>query len=165
MSDVYVECLVKAKASALGKFLKTVLIVITVIFALMSVLGKLIAVLGAVAAGVGAYFLYLNTDIEYEYLYLDKELTVDKVMAKTKRKRIGTYQVDRMEIFAPIKSYHLDNYKNRTAKEIDYSIGEELQPDRRYVIYYEGGIKLILSPSEELVKAMKNVAPRKVFMD
>lgn len=165
MSDVYVECLVQAKASALGKFLKFVLIAIAVVFGVMSIGGILVAVLGAVAAGVAAYFVHLNTDIEYEYLYLDKELSIDKVMAKTKRKRVGTYQLERIEIFAPIKSYHLDNFKNRNAKVVDYSIGEELQPDRRYVLYYEGGEKLILSPSEELVKAMKNVSPRKVFTD
>ncbi len=165
MSDVYVECLVKAKSSAMGKFFKFVLIAATVVFGLMSLAGMLIAVLGAVATGVGAYFVHLNTDIEYEYLYLDKELSVDKVMAKSKRKRVGTYTIEKMEAFAPIKSYHLDNYKNRTVKEVDYSIGEELMPDKRYALYYEGGVKVILSPSEELVKAMKSVAPRKVFTD
>lgn len=165
MSDVYVECLVKAKQSAGGKFLKVLLITLTVIFGLLTLIGIALALIAAVITGVGAYFVNLYTDIEYEYLYLDKELTVDKVMAKTKRKRVGTYSVDRIEVVAPIKSYHLDNFKNRTVKEKDYSIGEAQQPDKRYVIYYEGGEKLILSPSEELVKVLRNVAPRKVFMD
>jgi len=165
MSDVYVECLVKAKQSAGGKFGKVLLITLTVIFGLMTMAGIAVALIVAVITGVGAYFVNLYTDIEYEYLYLDKELTVDKVMAKSKRKRVGTYTVERMEVLAPIKSYHLDSFKNRTVKEKDYSIGEELQPDKRYALYYEGGEKLILSPSEELVKALKNVAPRKVFMD
>ena len=168
MSDAYVECLVKAKTSTLAKFGKTVLITLTVIFVLaIFVLPYLMifAFIGALLTGVGAYFLNLFTDLEYEYLYLDKELTVDKVMAKSKRKRIATYQLDRIEILAPIKSYHLDNYKNRNAKEKDYSIGEVLQPDRRYAMYYEGGEKILLSPSEELIKVMKNVAPRKIFSD
>ena len=121
--------------------------------------------LGAVIAGVGAYFVNMFTDLEYEYLYLDKELVVDKIMAKTKRKRIATYHLDRIEILAPIKSYHLDNYKNRSAKVKDYSIGEELKPDKRFVMFYEGGEKILLSPSEELIKIMKNVAPRKIFSD
>ena len=91
--------------------------------------------------------------------------TIDKIMAQTKRKRVAVYSLDSMEIFAPIKSYHLDNYKNRQVTVKDYSIGEELKPDRRYVFYYEGGQKVILSPSEEMVKAMKMKAPRKVFND
>lgn len=90
---------------------------------------------------------------------------IDKVMAKSKRKRIGTFSLDRMEILAPIKSYHLDNFKNRDAKQSDYSIGEELQPDLRYVMYYEGGRKIILSPSAEMIKVMRNTSPRKIYAD
>ena len=168
MSDTYVECLIKAKTSGLAKFGKVVLITLTVIFVLAVFLLPplmIFAFIGALITGVGAYFLNLFTDLEYEYLYLDKELVVDKVMAKAKRKRVATYQLDRIEILAPVKSYHLDNYKNRNAKQKDYSIGEVLQPDRRYAMYYEGGEKILLSPSEELIKVMKNVAPRKVFSD
>lgn len=165
MSDMYVECLVKAKQSAVGKFFKTLLIMLTVVFGFFTLLGVMVAFVAAVITGVGAYFVNLYTDIEYEYLYVDKELTIDKVLAKSKRKRVGVFSLDRIEIMAPIRSYHLDNYKNRQVKELDYSIGEELMPDLRYALYYEGGQKLILSPSEDLVKVMKNVAPRKIFMD
>ncbi len=168
MSDTYVECLVKAKGSPLLRFLKVLLIVLTVLFFMVGFALPPLFLPGfllAVAAGVGAYFVRLHADLEYEYLYLDRELVIDKVLAKTKRKRIATYSVDRMEIFAPIKSYHLDNFRNRSVKEKDYSVGEELKPDLRYCMYYEGGEKLILNPSEAMVKALKNVAPRKVFSD
>ncbi len=168
MSDTYVECLVKAKPSILGRFFKVLLIVLTVIFTLVfMVLGPMIPFLifVPVLTGAGAYFVNMFTDLEYEYLYLDRELTVDKVMAKTKRKRMAVYSLEKIEILAPIKSYHLDNYKNRTAKEIDYSIGEELKPDKRYVMYYEGSQKIILSPSEDMIKVMRNMSPRKVYAD
>ncbi|WP_251206639.1 DUF6106 family protein [Acetatifactor aquisgranensis] len=169
MSDAYVECLVKAKPSILGKIGRAVLMTLMVICILaIFVLPPLMlfAFIGAVVFGVGAYFVRMFTDLEYEYLYLDKELVVDKIMAKTRRKRVATYQVDRIEVLAPIKSYHLDNYRNRQMnKEKDYSIGEELQPDRRYLLFYEGGEKIMLSPSEEMIKLMKNVAPRKIFSD
>lgn len=165
MSDTYVECLVKTKPSAMGKFLKVLLIALTVIFAIAMFIMPLAFVL-AVACGAGAYFANMFSDLEYEYLYLDKEIVIDKVMAKSKRKRVATYSLDRIEILAPVKSYHLDNFGSRNnAKVKDYSIGEELQPDRRYVMYYEGGEKILLSPSEEMIKVMRNVAPRKVFAD
>jgi len=165
MSDAYVECLVKAKPSMLGRFLKYLLITLTVVFGLMTLVLGLIPFIIAIVTGVGVYFVNLNTDLEYEYLYLDKELTVDKVMAKTRRKRVASYSLDRMEILAPVKSYRLDNYKNRSVKVKDYSIGEELQPDKRYAMFYEGGEKIMLSPTEELVKVMKNASPRKVYTD
>ncbi|MCX4304663.1 MAG: DUF6106 family protein [Acetatifactor sp.] len=166
MSDAYVECLVKAKASAGGKFLKIFLIVLAVVMGLLMMLTfNILFFLLAVAAGVGAYFVNMFTDLEYEYLYLDRELTIDKVMAKTRRKRVAVYQLDRMEILAPVKSYHLDNFKNRNAKVKDYSIGYEDKPDLRYAMFYEGGEKLLLSPSPEMIKVMKNAAPRKIFSD
>lgn len=161
MNDVYVECLVKAKSSMLLKVAKVVLIAVTVATGLLGMMGFIFFLLIAVVAGVLAYFVGLNADVEYEYLYLDKEITIDKVMAQSKRKRMGVYQLDKMEVVAPTDSYHLDAYRNRTVQEIDYS-GTET---KEFVIYYEGGKKIILSPSEELVAALRNVAPRKVFMD
>ena len=166
MSDAYVECLVKAKTSVVATFFKIVLIMIAVVsFLIMFFTMISLAFIPMLLAGVGAYFLNLYTDLEYEYLYLDKELVVDKVMAKSRRKRVATYSLDRIEILAPIKSYRLDNYKNRDVKVKDYSIREELQPDLRYAMFYEGGEKVILSPSPEMIKIMKSVAPRKVFSD
>ena len=166
MSDAYVECMVKAKGTMSLKFLQIGLIVVTAIFGFLGITFMIWpALLIAVATGVGAYFAYMNADIEYEYLYLDKEITIDKVMAKSRRKRVGVFTLERMEVLAPVKSYHLDNFKNRNVKVLDYSIGVEEQPDLRYALYYEGGVKLILSPSEEMVKVLKNVAPRKVFTD
>ena len=165
MSETYVECLVKAKQKTGMKLLKYLLIGLKAVFVLLMLMGFSLAMIAALITGVGAYFVNLYSDLEYEYLYLDKELVIDKVMARSKRKRVATYQVDRMEILAPIHSYQLDHYKNRQVKIKDYSIGEELKPDLRYALYYEGGEKLILSPSEEMVKAIRNVAPRKVFMN
>ena len=150
MSDSYVECLVKAKQPTWAKILKVLLIALTVLSCLVMFV-FIIFLPVALAAGVGAYFLNMYTDLEYEYLYLDK--------------RVGTYSLDRMEVFAPVYSYHLDNFKNRQVKEKDYSIGEVLQPDGRYAMYYEGGEKILLSPNEELVKVLKNMAPRKVFSE
>lgn len=166
MSEAYIECLVKAKPSMLGKFFKVLLYLLTAILLILMLLTmSIIIFILAIVAGVGAYFVGMYTDLEYEYLYLDKELTIDKVMGKSKRKRVAVYQLERMEIFAPIKSYHLDNFRNRQTKDKDYSIGYEEQPDLRYAMYYEGGERLILSPSPEMVKIMKNAAPRKVFSD
>ena len=78
---------------------------------------------------------------------------------------MGTYSLERTQIMAPFNSYQLDNYKGRKVKVLDFSIREVEKPDRRYAIYFDGDLKIIISPSEELVKVMHNVAPRKVFTD
>ena len=165
MSETYVECLVKRKKSIVATILKWILITITAFFGVMGILGATIPFIIAIVTGVLAYIVNLRTDLEYEYLYLDKEITIDKIMNKTKRKKVEVFEIDRMEIIAPIKSHHLDSYRNRQMKTTDYSIGEERQPDCRFVMYYNGDRKIILSPSPELLKAIRTVAPRKVFAD
>lgn len=164
MNETYVEWLVKRKTPAYMTLLKILTIMLTVCFVLLGFF-PLPAMIIAVLLGVAAYFVYLNSDVEYEYLYVDKELTVDKVMAKSRRKRVATYDLGKIEILAPIKSWHLDNYKNRTDKTVDYSSGEEKQPDRRFAFFYDGKQRVLIEPNEEMIKAMQTVAPRKVFKD
>lgn len=164
MSETYVECLVPAKKSGASKVIVAVLIVFTVLF-LMAMILVPPAMILAVVTGIAAYFVNLNSSVEYEYLYLDKEISVDKIMSQTRRKHMGDYSLDRMEVFAPLNSWHLDNFRQRDVKVVDYSIGKELDPDERYAMYYEGGLKVIFSPSEEFVAALYNAAPRKVFKD
>lgn len=165
MSETYVECLVKHKNSIAGVAIKWILIFITAFFGCLGIMGVFVFLIVALVTGVLAYFVSLNTNLEYEYLYLDKEITVDKIMNRTKRKKAAVFEVDRIEVIAPIRSHHLDSYKNRKCKTLDYSIGEEKQPDNRYVMYYNGEKRILLSPSQEMLKAIRTVAPRKVFVD
>jgi hypothetical protein len=165
MSETYVECLVKGKPSTAAKILKIFLIFLIVLFVLSMIVTGMVGLFLAAITGVGLYFVNLYTDIEYEYLYLDKEITVDRVLGKAKRKRMAQYNVERMEIIAPVRSYHLDNYKNRQVKTTDYSSLDDVKSDTGYAMYYEGGERILLSPNDDMIKALKNVAPRKVFTD
>ena len=164
MGDTYVEWMVKKKPSTGMNVLKGILIALTVI---MVLLGMVIVIfwIPAIIFGLAAYFLNLQGNLEYEYLYVDKELAVDKIMAKTKRKKLERFSIERMEILAPIKSWHLDDFKNRQLKTIDYGSGVEKQPDIRYVMIYNGEKRVIFEPNTEMVKAIQSVAPRKVFLD
>lgn len=165
MNETYVECLIKQQTSGVKKFLYYLVLLLAIACGLMGLVGAYALFIGAAAFGIGAFFLYRQIDLEYEYLYLDKEITIDKVFHQSSRKRVGTYQIDKMEILAPYRSYHLDEYRNRQLTEKDYSIGYEDQPDLRYVAIFEGSEKVILSPNEKMVQAIKTVAPRKVFTD
>lgn len=164
MNETYVEWLIKKKTPAYMTLLRILTIMLAVCFVLLGFILWPALIIGVVI-GVAAYFIYMNSDLEYEYLYVDKELTIDKVMAKSKRKRVASFDMGKMEVMAPIKSYHLDNYKNRTDKTVDYSSGEEKQPDTRYVFYYDGKQRVVFEPNLEMIKAIQMGAPRKVFKD
>lgn len=163
--NAYVECMSRPRSVTLMKFLKILCIMLLIGFILIGfVTGNLIAFIIVLLSAAGIWFFGLRCSIEFEYQYIDRELTVDKIFNKSTRKQAAVYKTDNMEILAPIKSYHLDEYKNRQFQTIDYSAGED-QPDPRYVMILEGNKRLILEPSEGMVKALKNVYPRKVFTD
>ena len=66
MSDAYVECLVKAKPSVLGKiggFVLTALTVVCVLAIFVLPPLMLFAFIGAILFGVGAYFVKMFTDL------------------------------------------------------------------------------------------------------
>ena len=165
MNDSYAECLVRRRIPFYANLINIGMGVVTAVCVLLALSTNIIGMVLLLVSGFFTYLLYRNSRVEYEYLYVDKELTVDKVMAKTRRKRVAAFELDKMEIVAPLKSWHLDNFKNRNDKTVDYSSGVEKQPEVRYVFYYEGSKKVIFEPNEEMIKAMQLVAPRKVFKD
>jgi hypothetical protein len=163
----YVECLVESKASPMVKFLSYLSLILAIIFFLSSLF--LLGIVGLIlCAGAGAlyYFLSLNANIEFEYQYCEREITIDKILNKSKRKNVGKFEVDKLEILAPSRSYHLDEYKNKTLKTADYSSRvKDPQPDPTYTFIYDGKERVVFEPSPEFVAAVKSVAPRKVFTD
>ena len=165
MSESYVECLIKHKTPTVKVFLRILFTVLTVLFALLIFMAGFLALIMAVVCGVLSYFMTLEGSVEYEYLYVDREISIDKISAQRRRKTVEKLNTEKIEILAPVKSWHLDEYKNRQLKIKDYSVGYEAQPDKRYMLIYNNEVKVLLSPSSAFIAAVKSVAPRKVFTD
>lgn len=160
----YVECLVRRKQPLAAKIVVYFLYGLTAIFGVSALVTGFIGVMLGIITGVGGYVLNMFTNVEFEYLFIEKELQVEKVMARSKRVPMGTYEMNKIEIIAPIDSHQLDSYKNRKVKVKNFSAGRT-KPETRYAVYCEGNLKLLITPSEELYKAMWMTAPRKVFKD
>lgn len=165
MSDSYVECLVKHRTPTVKVILRVLFLVLIVLFVLLFFAVGFPALIMAVVCGVLSYFMSLECSVEYEYLYVDREISIDKISAQKKRKTVEKLNTEKIEILAPVKSWHLDEYKNRQLKVKDYSIGYEAQPDKRYMLIYNNEVKVLLSPNSAFIAAVKNIAPRKVFTD
>ena len=131
MNDSYVECLIEKENTGAMAALKYVCALLAVASFLLTTVMGVVGYVGVIGFAVLAYFCHMNSVVEYEYLYVDKTIVVDKITCKSNRKKMGEYSVEGIEIFAPIKSWHLGDYKNRNCSVIDYSIGVEKQPDER----------------------------------
>ncbi len=165
MNESYKELLVKRERGMKEAVMRIACIVPTVLLVLLAFTGNLIIFIAAVACGVLTYFVFQWTDIEFEYLYLDKEITVDKVMAKTRRKRAAVLDVNKIEIMAPENSNQLVYYKNRQVKITDLSAGHDLPDQKLYMVYYEGNQCYLMNLDEDFIKTVKLIAPRKVFSE
>ena len=166
MSETYVECLIKGKPNQKAKALRVLFVVLAIAaFVAMFFTGWYALIIAVFVFAGGVFISGQYTDVEYEYLYIDKEIVIDRIYNQSKRKRVATYSFEKIEVIAPIKSYHLSNFGKVSDNPKDYSIGFEDKPDLRYIMFYEGKEQVLFSPNEELIKAMKNAAPRKVFTD
>lgn len=164
MNETFMEVLVKRKTPAGMKALKIVLTVFAVIFALsFPFIGTIGFVFAAILGGF-AYYVGYRSSVEYEYSYLDKELDVDVIYSMQKRKHVATYDLRKLEVLAPANSYHLDSYKNNQVKTKDYSSQKAENQPNVYVMYV-GNVKIVFEPTPEMVKAIANIAPRKVFTE
>ncbi len=167
MESGCLEVVVHRKTNTLMKVLHYGAVVLAVCFLLSSFMVHFAMIIPAVGCAVGAYFAWLESEIDYEYAYVDKEIRVAKIQQKERRKDIGVYDLTKMEVMARTGSSHLDAYKNRDLKVLDYSSGEDGNKPYRYEIVLEDGTKLILDLigeyGEEIVTLLRSYFPRKVF--
>lgn len=163
MNETYVECMVARKKSIAATILKVVLYIIAGLAILIGLNNLLFFAIG-LAVGAVAYFALPYTDLEYEYLYLDREITIDKIIAKQRRKRVVTLDLNKMEFMAPYISHEFDSYKNRQLKVLNFS--SRMPDSKPYGIAYhapEGDQIILFEPNEELIKAVRMIFPRKVI--
>lgn len=86
MEESYIEWLVKRKDPIYALPVKIIMVLVcafSVLLALQTVIGVVIMT----AAGIGTYFIFLNLSVEYEYLFAEGGLRIDRILGKARRKR------------------------------------------------------------------------------
>ena len=86
MEESYIEWLVKRKDPIYALPVKIIMVLVcafSVLLALQTVIGVVIMT----AAGIGTYFIFLNLSVEYEYLFAEGGLRIDRILGKARRKK------------------------------------------------------------------------------
>ncbi|MCF0132507.1 MAG: hypothetical protein HUJ72_01430 [Blautia sp.] len=167
MSDLYTEFMVKKESTPKDAVVKYGLYVLTGLAAAAGVLVTPLAFIAAIGLGIACYFVVPGTDLEFEYLYVNGEMDIDKIMSKTKRKRAFSFSLEDADVIAPLNSHKFDYYNNnQNLKVVDFSSGNN--EHKRYAVITrekETLYKVIIEPDANLVNLMKKSAPSKVFLD
>lgn len=161
-NEAYAEWLVKRKSPAFAVPLKAVMVALCaagLFLALTTMLG-IIALVLAVAA---AYFVFRSLSIEYEYLFVTGQLTIDKIMGRSRRKKMWEGSMDEIQMIAPADSYVLKDYENSNMKLLDFS-SHEAHARVFAMICRSGGetVKILFEPNEKMLRCFKMTSPRKV---
>jgi hypothetical protein len=166
MHDSYVELIVKRKTPLKEQMLKVAIIIITVIAFLIGMVNQIVLI-AAIGMGILAYFLVPRFDLEYEYILINNELDIDKIMSRTRRKRVISYDLTKMVILAPLNSHHMDYHKNnRNLKAANYSSLIEKNKKYAMVIHTEKENQFVIfEPDKNMLNILQKNAPRKVFID
>ena len=167
MNDTYCELIVKRKIGSTALVCRFLVVIATTIAMLFGML--LLQIYGLIA---GFFLIYLdiivfrNTDTEYEYQFISGDLDIDCIYGKMKRKKARRFDMKKIEVLAPLNSDKLSYHNNNgKLKVMDYSSGYTDRQRYAFIIPVEEGAtaKVIFEPNEEMVNAIKTVAPSKVF--
>ena len=163
------EVIVNRKPNTLIKAVCYGACVLTVCFCLLAFMTSLLFLIPAALCAAAANYFWLESAVDFEYVYVDKELRVAKIMQKQRRKELAVYDLTQMEVLAPVGSYHLDGFKNKDLKVIDYSSQGDENKASRYALILSDGTELILDMigeySSQILDLIRTFSPRKVFRD
>lgn len=167
--DGLIECMVKRELPLSQGIGRIAMIVVTILLpaALIVLLPSylFIAFIALIVLIFLTILVFRRTNLEYEYDYFDSEMTVDKIMSKSSRKRLHTFDFKKVEYFAPADSPRLHNMQNR--KVYNYTTLNPEDNSLAAIVFDEKNEQVVLkfTPNEELLAKLKYDFPRKFYED
>ncbi len=164
--DVYKEQLIRVKPNSSDKMKKAIVVVMMFCLCVMAIYFSIFIVpyipLGCIlifAIVWGGLTFMRNLDYEYEYIFTNGDLDVDKIIAKAKRKRLCTVKVSSFTNFC------LYDEGVEPKSDIDASIVVTDGTDSPiYLAEFShpdlGLCALYFSPNEDMLECIKGFLPR-----
>ena len=97
MDDFYTEQLIKKQADSKDTLKKAGLIVLTVLSVLL-VFAIPVGIIFPVVMIVVDVLVFSNMNVEYEYVFVNGDLDIDKIMNKSRRKRMFSVDSNKGEL-------------------------------------------------------------------
>jgi hypothetical protein len=169
MNEIFVEQIVKKQSSLKTLLIKSLISVIAFILISLSflILNMLFTGLGFIVSVMilwGAYILFTNQNIEFEYTLVTGEFEIDKIYHKSRRKSIFKVDVKQLKIMAPALIKEYQNEFKEYQKLYDCT-GNGVTENTYVALFIADKeiIKVLFDPNEDLIKGIKSYGPRKVY--
>lgn len=162
MNEFLTEQLVKQSKTTATTMKKIGLILLTVASVLLWGLHSLL-IWATVILIVVDVFLFRRMNVEFEYVYFNGDLDIDRILDMQSRKRVFSTNIKEMEVIAWAGSVELQPYQRY--KVLDFSTKNPDDKAYEMVTQFKGEtVRVLFNPNEKILNEMKNIAPRKVFI-
>ncbi len=163
--DIFCEFIVKKKFSFLDILKLVGLVVAAIILACVFLLflGSGLGMILAVGVIYFAYILSKGVFIEFEYALTNNELDIDKILARSRRKRVITIDFKNIEICANINDEKYSNeYKSTASITKTLDVTGICDNDVYFVDFAgeKGKTRVLFQPTDKMKDAMKLINPR-----
>ena len=123
MFDVAVEQIVKVKPPKTAVVYKALLIIGCIVAATTIPQTRTFGIIVLALFAVMTFLVFQYYNAELEYSIVDDTLTIDRIMAKSARKRCGVYTLSRAKLVARADSQDALRMNHMDVKTYDYSVG------------------------------------------
>ncbi len=164
MNETYAEWLVKRKTPFYSNIIVGLLGLITLYCIFLALTSGPLSVILMFLSGGATYLVHRNFNVEYEYLFVNAQLSIDKILGRSKRKKAWEGSMEHIEIVAPSDHHALRDYANQNRKKLDFS--SQSPGAKTYTIMYQSGadkLAVIIEPNDKILKCFRQTAPRKVL--
>lgn len=165
MNSLPTEQIIKTKAPTSSIIFKTVMVIacILAVTTIPSTYALGILLLAVLVVATVIVFKYYNA--EYEYSLVDNDMTVDKIMSRSMRKRCGVFSISRATLIAPVGSQDALRMEHKKLRTFDFTANQGM--DNVVVMYTLDSsnemVKILIEPDERMKKAIKEVAPKGAY--
>lgn len=164
--DTYKEQMVKKAANSTDQIKKNALIIlgislagIILAFSLMLPSLIMIGIFAAIGIFYGVFYLLKDFNIEYEYLYTNGDIDIDKIIGQRKRKRLVSFNIHTVTDF---KRYNEDEISGDNTV-IDATTGLD---DEHWCMFFNhksyGDCCLVFTPDEGMLELLIDNLPKSV---
>ncbi len=168
MLDMYAEYIVKKKTDFKTSLIKAGIVLASVVLMYIALLltQQVVIIMPASVALVAwaGYHVYIQFNVEYEYIVTNGELDIDRIVARRGRRRIINVKTNAYELIAPYDDAHRAAYEQGEFKKtIDARSGPNAEG--WFVIANhrdQGRIRILFEPTPKMLKIFSEYLPRQM---
>lgn len=164
MESQYYEHLVRCKPQVLMQVVKVISGIVFVFSLLLMMSSAFIGLVGCIVAAVIFWFSSREVGKDYEYVYIDGDISFDAIYNKSRRKTKGKTSWDETRLVCKKEAPELEGYRQKNASVQDFTSNDKNARGVYAIVTDSEGKSTItyFEPSEEILEMMWRKGPSKV---